>query len=63
MEFMATWLTVKQLAKYLQVSEAKIYTMARAKELPASRLGNQWRFDQARIDSWLASGRLKHGKG
>lgn len=50
---MSEWLTVKQLARHLQLSEAKIYAMARAHELPASRVGSQWRFDQAEIDEWL----------
>ena len=50
---MATWLTVKQLADYLQLSEAKIYAMARANELPSSKIGIQWRFDQAEVDEWL----------
>jgi excisionase family DNA binding protein len=52
---MATWLTVRQLANYLQLSEAKIYAMARSNELPAAKIGNQWRFDQAEIDKWLRS--------
>ncbi len=50
---MATWMTVKQVAEYLQISEAKVYTLARAKDLPSVRVGNQWRFDQSEIDAWL----------
>lgn len=44
---------MKQVAEYLQISEAKVYTLARAKDLPSVRVGNQWRFDQSEIDAWL----------
>lgn len=50
---MATWLTVKQLAGYLQISPAKVYELARKGELPRVRVGNQWRFDQEAIDRSL----------
>jgi excisionase family DNA binding protein len=50
---MATWFTVKQAAGYLQISTSTIYAMARDGTLPASRVGNQWRFDKAEIDHWL----------
>jgi excisionase family DNA binding protein len=52
---MAQWLTVKQLAQHLQVSEAKVYSLARGGRLPASKVDNQWRFDQEAVDSWLAA--------
>jgi excisionase family DNA binding protein len=50
---MVKWMTVRQVAKYLQVSEATIYNMARAKDIPATKLGSQWRFDQSEVDAWL----------
>ncbi len=56
---MATWMTVKQVAEYLQISEAKVYTLARAHQLPAVRVGSQWRFDQSEIDAWLKGQELQ----
>lgn len=50
---LAEWRTVTQIAEYLQLSEAKIYTLARVGDIPASKIGNQWRFDRLRIDQWL----------
>jgi excisionase family DNA binding protein len=50
---MATWLTVAQVAEYLQLSRAKVYELARAGTIPAARVGNQWRFDQEKVDEWL----------
>jgi nitrogen PTS system EIIA component len=46
-------LTIRQLAEYLMVSEKTVYRMLERNELPAIRLGAQWRFRQGDIDSWL----------
>jgi excisionase family DNA binding protein len=50
---MATWLTVKQVAEYLQLSTSTIYSMTKEGILPASRIRNQWRFDKIEIDHWV----------
>ena len=56
---MAEWMTVKQVAEYLQMSDDKIYDMAKKGELPAVKIRQQWRFDKDEIDNWLKSmGRL-----
>lgn len=59
---MAEWLTVRQLAQYLQVSESKVYAMARGNQLPSSRVGSQWRFDKAEVDRWLKEHTWASGK-
>jgi excisionase family DNA binding protein len=48
-----SWATVKQVADHLQLSEAKVYAMARAGELPATKIGSQWRFDLDEVDDWV----------
>ena len=50
---MAEWMTVKQVAEYLQMSDDKIYDMAKKGELPAVKIRQQWRFDREEIDRWL----------
>jgi excisionase family DNA binding protein len=50
---MTMWYTVKQVAQYLQLSNSTVYSMARKGILPASRIGNQWRFDKMAIDDRL----------
>ena len=37
-------LTIRQLAEYLMVSEKTVYRMLDRSELPAVRVGAQWRF-------------------
>lgn len=55
---MAKWMAVKQVAEYLQMSDDKIYDMAKKGELPVVKIRQQWRFDAEELDEWLKSGRL-----
>jgi excisionase family DNA binding protein len=52
-------MTVKQIAEYLQMSDDKIYDMAQKRELPGSKVRNQWRFEQEEIDLWVKAQRPK----
>jgi excisionase family DNA binding protein len=46
-------MNVHDLAKYLRLSEAKVYALARKGCLPALRLGKSWRFRKDLIDEWV----------
>lgn len=46
-------MTVDQVAAYLQVSKRTVYNMAAAGDLPAAKVGDQWRFYRPEIDRWL----------
>lgn len=46
-------MTVKEVAKYLKLSEMMIYKLAQNGEIPASKIGSAWRFSQDEIDGWL----------
>ena len=52
---MAEWLTAKQVAEYLKLSEAQVYVLVKRDQLPAHRLGNLLRFDRQEIDRQLKS--------
>jgi len=43
-------LTLKQTAKYLQLSERSIYNLIREGKIPATKILNKWRFDKREID-------------
>ena len=49
-----TWMTVRQVAEYLQMSRDKIYDMAQKGEVPAAKIRQQWRFRRDLLDAWLA---------
>lgn len=47
------WMTVAEIADYLQISRAKIYAMAQAREIPCTKVAGQWRFKRDEIDRWM----------
>lgn len=47
-------MTIAEVAKYLRLHKSTIYRMVREAQIPASKIGNQWRFRKDVIDSWLS---------
>ncbi len=56
------WLTIEQIAEYLQVSKEKIYKLCQRGRMPASKLGGQWRFDVREVDHWVREQRPRKKK-
>lgn len=54
-------MTVKELSDYLRLDRMTIYKMLKLGQVPASRLGHQWRFFRADIDVWIRSKRVGYG--
>lgn len=46
-------MTIKQLATYLNVNERTVLKLVQDGMLPGVKVGNQWRFRKAMIDTWL----------
>jgi excisionase family DNA binding protein len=46
-------MTIKQLASYLNVNERTVLKLVQEGVLPGVKVGNQWRFRKAMIDTWL----------
>jgi len=46
------WMTVEELAEYLQVHPRTVYRLIR-KGLPHTRVGRPYRFKRSLIDEWL----------
>lgn len=46
-------LTIKEVAEYLKVNERTIYRLANKGKIPAFRVGNNWRFERAKIAQWI----------
>ncbi len=57
-EKMEAPLTVKELSEYLKLDRMTIYKMLKKGEIPASRIGHQWRFFRKDIDDWIRSNRV-----
>lgn len=50
---MSEMLTTKELQSLLLVDRTTIYRMAESGRLPAIKVGNQWRFPRAQVETWL----------
>ena len=50
---MAELMTVEEVAHYLRVTKKTVYSLLRQGKIPASKVGQQWRFDRSAIDKWL----------
>jgi len=46
-------MTVKHLASYLNVNERTVLKLVSEGSIPGLKVGNQWRFRKAMIDTWL----------
>lgn len=46
-------LTVQEVSEYLQVHPSTVYRLLKKKQLPAFRVGSDWRFMLESIDQWL----------
>ncbi len=55
-------LTTRELQDHLQLDRVTIYRMVKEGELPALRVGGQWRFSARAIDGWLARQRGEAGE-
>ena len=54
-------LTVRGLSNYLKVSPSTIYRLIKTGQLPAFRVGSDWRFNVEEIDRWRVEREKKPG--
>lgn len=53
------WMTVNQLAKYLEVDANKVNEWVSGGMIPGTREGGEWVFEKAKVDQWIAEGKVK----
>jgi excisionase family DNA binding protein len=53
------FLTVEDLAQYLEIDNAAIINLATEGKIPAKFEGEQWRFERSKIEQWASAGRVK----
>jgi excisionase family DNA binding protein len=59
---MSEILTTEEVAEYLRTSVENIKRMARRGDLPASKLGRNWRFRRRDLDDWFETGGTAYEK-
>jgi excisionase family DNA binding protein len=55
-------LTLPEVAQLLKVAQKTVYTIAQKGEMPAFKVGGQWRFRRADLDNWMDR-KTRHGDG
>ncbi len=53
-EVVARVMTVADVSAYLRVHPSTVYRLLKRNELPAFRVGSDWRFNVEAIDRWRA---------
>jgi excisionase family DNA binding protein len=46
-------MTVEELGDYLRCHRSTIYRLLKEGQLPAFKVGSDWRFERESIDKWL----------
>lgn len=46
-------MTVKEVAKYLDIHPMTLYKLVREGRIPAFKVGGQWRFRKVALDRWV----------
>ena len=49
------YLTLREVAELLKLSEKTVYRLAQRKEIPAFKAGGSWRFVRGDIDTWQST--------
>ncbi len=49
-----SYLTVEDVAKRFGINVTTVYRLVQQGRLPAFKVGNQWRFREARLEEWVA---------
>ena len=53
------WMSLDELARYLEIDAATIRDWAQAGRLPGKQENGQWRFDRTKVETWLAQEKIK----
>ena len=55
-------LTLAEVADYLRVSQSTIFRLVERRELPAFKVGHEWRFTMEQIDRWRTKRKIRDRK-
>jgi len=55
---MTNWLTLEEVAQYLKMGKSTLYDLSRKGNIPAHKMGREWRFDAEELDRWVKSGKM-----
>lgn len=54
--YMEDWIGIEAAAKYLDVTKDTVRNWIKKTDIPAHKIGKQWKFKRAELDVWVKSG-------
>lgn len=57
-EYLEKWINIEDAAEYLGVNKETIRSwIKKGTDIPACRIGKQWKFKRSELDAWVKSGK------
>ena len=53
-------MTLGEVARYLHVHPSTVYRLLKRQEIPAFRIGSDWRFNIEAIDTWRSKQEMNY---
>ncbi len=50
------WVSIDAIAHHLDVSKDTVYRWINRREMPAHKVGRQWKFKISEVDEWVRAG-------
>lgn len=51
------WSSLENIAEHLGVSKDTIYRWIAKKQMPATKIGRQWKFKLSEVEAWIKNGK------
>ena len=51
------WVNLEDIALYLGVTKETVRNWIKKTDIPAHKIGRQWKFKQSEVDEWVKSGK------
>lgn len=56
-QFEEKWSSLEYVAEYLGVNKDTVRNWIKKTDIPAHRIGRQWKFKLSEVDAWVKSGK------
>lgn len=57
LNYQENWISIDEAAKYLGVTKDTVRNWIKKTDIPACKIGKQWKFKLSELDAWVKSGK------